>query len=60
MRIYVQVPHETTEMDDADTRGQQGTTYTPPELIAYLDLTQKHSSNTSKLIGYRVLRITQG
>ena len=53
MRIYVQVPHETTEMDDADTRGQQGTTYTPPELIAYLDLTQKHSSNTSKLTGYR-------
>ena len=53
MRIYVQVPHRTTEMDDADTRGRQATTFTPPELIAYLDLTQKRSSNTPKLIGYK-------
>lgn len=27
--------------------------FTPPELIAYRDLTQKHSSNTPKLIGYK-------
>jgi hypothetical protein len=25
MRVYVQVPHRTTEMDDAGTRGQQAT-----------------------------------
>jgi hypothetical protein len=34
MRIYVQVPHRTAEMDDADTSGQQATTFTPRELTA--------------------------
>ncbi|OQD65151.1 hypothetical protein PENPOL_c006G02370 [Penicillium polonicum] len=53
MRIYVQVPHRTTEMDDADTRGQQATTFTPRELTALLDLTQRRSSNTPKLLGYK-------
>lgn len=53
MRIYLQVPHRTTEIDDADTRSRQATTYTPPELTALLDLTQKGSSNTPKLIGYK-------
>lgn len=53
MRIYIQVPHRKTETDDADTRGRQATTFNPPELIAYLDLTQKRSSNTPKLIGYK-------
>lgn len=53
MRIYIQVPHRKTEMDDANTRGQQATTFTPPELLAYQDLTQKHSINTPKLIGYK-------
>jgi hypothetical protein len=53
MRIYVQVPHRSTEMDNADTRGQQATTFTPRELTALLDLTQKRSSNTPKLLGYK-------
>ncbi|KAJ5152751.1 uncharacterized protein N7482_009229 [Penicillium canariense] len=39
-------------MDDADTRGRQATTYTPGELAAYRDLTQK-SCNTPKLLGYK-------
>lgn len=33
---------------------QQATGYTPQELTALLDLTQKRSSNTSKLLGYKV------
>jgi hypothetical protein len=41
-------------MDDADTRGQQATVYTPPELTALLDLTRKRSSNTPKLFGYKI------
>ncbi|KAJ5550855.1 hypothetical protein N7461_005553 [Penicillium sp. DV-2018c] len=53
MRIYVQVPHRKTERDDADTRSRQATTYNPPELIAYRDLTEKGSSNTPKLLGYK-------
>lgn len=53
MRIHVQVPHRTTEIDGSDTRGRQATRYTPPELTAYQDLSQKHSNNTPKLIGYR-------
>ncbi|KAJ5772829.1 hypothetical protein N7457_007725 [Penicillium paradoxum] len=40
-------------MDDAHTRGQQATTFTPPELIAYQYPNQKHSSSTPKLIGYK-------
>ncbi|KAJ5881012.1 uncharacterized protein N7473_012065 [Penicillium subrubescens] len=44
----------TTEMDDADTGGQQATVYTPPELTALLDLTRKRSSNTPKLFGYKI------
>ncbi|CAI7581257.1 unnamed protein product [Penicillium discolor] len=53
MRVYIQLPHRKTEMDDADTRGRQAVAFTPPELTAYRDLTQKHSSNTPKLIGYK-------
>ncbi|OKP09391.1 hypothetical protein PENSUB_5282 [Penicillium subrubescens] len=53
MRIYIQVPHRKTEMDDADTRSRQATTYNPPELIAYRDLTEKGSSDTPKLLGYK-------
>lgn len=53
MRIYIQVPHRKTEMDDADTRSRQATTYNPPELIAYRDLTEKGSSNIPKLLGYK-------
>ncbi|OJJ45691.1 hypothetical protein ASPZODRAFT_17139 [Penicilliopsis zonata CBS 506.65] len=54
MRIYTQVPHRKTEMDDAETRGRQATTYNPRELVAYRDLTQKRSSNTPKLLGYKI------
>ncbi|KAJ5423201.1 hypothetical protein N7491_008417 [Penicillium cf. griseofulvum] len=39
MRVYIQVPHRTTEMDDADTRRQQATKWTPQELASLLDLT---------------------
>ncbi|CAG7963510.1 unnamed protein product [Penicillium nalgiovense] len=53
MRMYIQVPHRKTQIDDTDTRGRQATTFSPPELTAYQDLTQKHSSNTPKLIGYK-------
>lgn len=53
MRIYIQVTHRKTEMDDADTRSQQASTYNPPELIAYRDLTEKGLSNTPKLLGYK-------
>ncbi|OQD95336.1 hypothetical protein PENSOL_c021G05409 [Penicillium solitum] len=53
MRMYIQLPHRKTEMDDADTRGRQAVAFTPPELNAYQDLTQNHSSNTPKLIGYK-------
>jgi hypothetical protein len=52
--MYIQVPHRKTETDDTDTRGQQAATFTPPELAAYQDLTQKHSSKTPKLIGYKI------
>lgn len=54
MRLYVQVPHRTTKMGDAETRGQQATTFTPRELIALLDLTKKRSSNTPKLLEYKI------
>ncbi|OOQ90521.1 hypothetical protein PEBR_04313 [Penicillium brasilianum] len=54
MRIYVQVPHRKTEMDDAVTRSRQAIKYGPPELIAYRDLTEKGSSDTPKLLGYKI------
>ncbi|KAF3398171.1 hypothetical protein F1880_006324 [Penicillium rolfsii] len=53
MRIYKQVPHRKTEMDDADIRSRQAVTYDPEELIAYRDLTEKGSRNTPKLHGYK-------
>lgn len=53
VRIQKQVPHGKTEMRDADTRGRQATTYTPRALTAYLDLTQKGSTNTLKVLGYK-------
>ncbi|KAF4771079.1 hypothetical protein HAV15_012580 [Penicillium sp. str.  len=54
MRLYIQVPHRTTEMDDADTRGQQATSWTPQELASLLDLTEKGSNITPKLLGYKI------
>ncbi|PLN81414.1 hypothetical protein BDW42DRAFT_185449 [Aspergillus taichungensis] len=53
MRIYIQIPHRKTELDAMDTRSRQATTYNPPELIAYQDLTEKSSSNTPKFLGYK-------
>ncbi|KAJ5779107.1 hypothetical protein N7457_006827 [Penicillium paradoxum] len=53
MRVYIQVPHRTTEMDDADTRGQQATSWTPQELVSLLDLTEKGLNITPKLLGYK-------
>ncbi|KAF7713308.1 Uncharacterized protein PECH_005708 [Penicillium ucsense] len=53
MRIYTRVPHGKTEMHDAATRSQQVTTFEPPELIAYRDLTEKGSSETPRLLGYK-------
>lgn len=52
MRIYIQVPHRKTEMDDTNTRGRQAIVFTPPELISYQDLSQK-GSNIPKLMGYK-------
>ncbi|KAJ5354380.1 uncharacterized protein N7496_012813 [Penicillium cataractarum] len=54
MRIYIQIPYRPFKTDDPATRGQQATTFTPPELTALLDLTQKRSTNTPKLLGYKV------
>lgn len=53
MRVYIQVPHRTTEMDDADIRGQQATSWIPHELASLLDLTKKGSNITPKLLGYK-------
>lgn len=54
MRVHLQVPHRKTEMNDADTRGLQATTFLPQELTAYLDLDRKRSINTPKLVGYKI------
>ncbi|KAJ5492654.1 hypothetical protein N7539_001400 [Penicillium diatomitis] len=53
MRIYAQVPHGKTEMHDTATRSQQATTFEPLELIAYRDLTERGSSETPGLLGYK-------
>jgi hypothetical protein len=53
MRVYIQIPLRTTEMDDKDTRGQQATAWTPQELAALLDLTEKRSNITPKLLGHK-------
>ncbi|OQE41040.1 hypothetical protein PENCOP_c005G00076 [Penicillium coprophilum] len=53
MRVYIQVPHRRTEMNDADTRGQQVTLWTPQELASLLDLTEQGSNTTPKLLGYK-------
>ena len=42
MRIYLQVPYSGTEMDTADERAIQATTYIPRELLAYKELTLKN------------------
>ncbi|OOQ89245.1 hypothetical protein PEBR_17005 [Penicillium brasilianum] len=53
MRVYLQIPHRRTEMDNADTRGQQAISWIPQELASLLDLTEKGSSITPKLLGYK-------
>ncbi|CAG8293021.1 unnamed protein product, partial [Penicillium nalgiovense] len=54
MRVYLQVPFKNTEMQDPKTRSRQATTYTPRELTAYQELTQKDFSNAPKLLGYKL------
>lgn len=41
-------------MQDPKTRSHQATKYTPPELNAYQEFTQKDFNNVTKLIGYKV------
>lgn len=53
MRVYIQVPHRTTEMDNADARGEQAASWIPQELASLLDLTEKGSSVTPKLLGHK-------
>lgn len=53
MRIYLQIPHRKTEIDDADTRSRQAMDLTASELTAYQDLTRKRSPNTPKLLGWK-------
>lgn len=54
MRVYLQVPFKNTEMQDPKTRSRQATTYTPRELTAYQEFTQKDFSNAPKLLGYKL------
>ncbi|GFF41165.1 hypothetical protein IFM61606_04833 [Aspergillus udagawae] len=54
MRVYLQVPFKNTEIQDPKTRSRQATTYTPPDLTAYQEFTQKDFSNVPKLLGYKV------
>jgi hypothetical protein len=54
MRVYLQVPFKNTEIQNPKTRSRQATTYTPPELTAYQEFTQKDFSNVPKLLGYKV------
>ncbi|KAL2871064.1 uncharacterized protein BJX67DRAFT_377670 [Aspergillus lucknowensis] len=55
MRVYLQVPFKNTEIQDPETRSGQTTTYTPPELAAYQEFTQKDFRNVPKLLGYKVV-----
>lgn len=54
MRIIHQLPFLNTEFLDADERATQATTWVPPEAIAYRKLTEQGSTNTPKLLGYKV------
>ncbi|KAJ5368965.1 uncharacterized protein N7496_008725, partial [Penicillium cataractarum] len=54
MRVYIQVPHRSTEIDNVDTRGQQAISWDPPELASLLDLTEMGSNITPKLLGYKI------
>lgn len=53
MRVYLQVPLKNTEIQDPKTRSRQATTYTPPELTAYQEFTQRDFGNVPKLLGYK-------
>lgn len=53
VRIYRQIPHLGTEFYDHATRAKQARAWTPPELVAYKTLTDRQSSVTPRLLGYR-------
>lgn len=53
MRIYMQIPYVSTETRYPDTRATQATTYSPHEFEAYKILSQKRSTITPKLLGYK-------
>lgn len=53
MRIYMQIPNVNTETRHPDTRATQATTYSPHEFDAYKILSQKGSTITPKLLGYK-------
>lgn len=54
MRVYVQIPHFNTELEDSTIRTAQAITYEPDELDAYRTLSQNEivSNFTPKLLGY--------
>ncbi|KAJ9320086.1 hypothetical protein DTO027B5_8855 [Paecilomyces variotii] len=45
--------HDYQVNEEENHESRQATTYNPPELIAYRDLTEKGSSHTPKLLGYK-------
>ncbi|KAJ5968591.1 hypothetical protein N7501_004839 [Penicillium viridicatum] len=53
VRTYRQIPHLGTEFDDYTTLAKQARVWTPPELVAYKTLTDRQSSVTPRLLGYR-------
>ncbi|KAJ5853688.1 hypothetical protein EN45_080090 [Penicillium chrysogenum] len=53
IRIWKQIPHFETEIDDPDIRAQQAKpNWIPEELIAYKELTDKNSDVTPRLLGW--------
>lgn len=53
IRIWKQIPHFETEIDDPDIRTQQAKpNWIPEELIAYKELTDKNSDVTPRLLGW--------
>ncbi|OQE10104.1 hypothetical protein PENFLA_c093G07795 [Penicillium flavigenum] len=53
IRIWKQIPHLETEIDDPDIRARQAKPkWIPQELIAYKELTDKNSGVTPRLLGW--------
>lgn len=53
IRVYKQIPYIGTELDGPSERSQQASSFTPQELIALKTLTQKGSTVTPCLLGYK-------